>query len=786
MKRLFIVFLVFVGLSLSLGVNATTYVVNSPDGDNDGTCVHPYVDVNSDCTLAEAIVATNANGGPDNINIGFDGSFAPINNQYTITPTATFTITDPVEINASGTWDGANKRPGVIIKTASTAFDAFIFNSGSVGSELKGFEIDGFRSGIMINDSNIIIGNDCDGSSDNTEGNVVHGGTEYGISIVGSGVTVAGNVLGLDDDGLTVDRFGYDSVRINGASSDNNTIGFKEGSTGSCTAMSQRNLISNPGTNYRAGIRLQGTGIENYNGDTALGPDGNTIAGNWIGVDKTGTRATHSSAIAYGIYVINNATNNIIGTDGDGIDDVLERNLISGKSTGIFVLRTGHNRMSGNYFGTTDTGNAVLTDSQFGRAISTRGHGNIIGWCDTTVNATLCSDAGNASNQRNVMGGSEASAMLISFGSEDTYIYGNNVGVGADGNSIIGNGFVWNEGGIRLNRALTNVNVGGSGSKANIIKNNYYGIQVSGQGIFPVHRGDPIFQVPIAGTISGNIITNNTSSGVYIEHNNLFVADTSTSHLIFSDNEISNNGGHGFEIIGSSFGISNNKIKGNGDFGIFFRPTFMQAGTAGEPYLTGNVFDENYSPAYAADNLESFPSITGNTIAGNSSGGIYQLDSRASNYATLYSDNTFGNNKGNPAIFQAWYGVVEILDRVGNPIVSGAGTTTAALSSQAGSVQQSAANNMTAGGDYVFGPTGVDYTNASTWFTMFEYVINTGGDKTTYNNYSVSASGTHTANTSTFSFDGTDNDTNFPGALLNCIANDGLCRYQIAKVKTSS
>ena len=70
------------------------------------------------------------------------------------------------------------------------------------------------------------------------------------------------------------------------------------------------------GFSQGAGIRLTGTGAT-----------GDWIYGNFLGTDPTGTQA---EANDYGVEIDGGASDNLIGTNGDGIDDAAERNLISG------------------------------------------------------------------------------------------------------------------------------------------------------------------------------------------------------------------------------------------------------------------------------------------------------------------------------------------------------------------------------------------------------------------------------------------------------------------------
>ena len=50
-------------------------------------------------------------------------------------------------------------------------------------------------------------------------------------------------------------------------------------------------------------------------------------------------------------------TGNFIGTDGDGVDDATEGNLISGNTqVGVFLIDANNNRVAGNKIGTNFAG----------------------------------------------------------------------------------------------------------------------------------------------------------------------------------------------------------------------------------------------------------------------------------------------------------------------------------------------------------------------------------------------------------------------------------------------
>lgn len=761
---------------------ATTYIVNSPDDTNDGTCTNPFVNAANDCTMREAINAANGHAGADTILIAIDASFASDGSgQWTTTVTSAYsTVTSPVTIDASGMWDSTHNRPGFRLYSTSTSLAGLSLNFAAAGSKIKGLEIEGYNAGINIGAgaNSIVVGTDCDGTNDSIERNVLHKASNQEIRILASSVVVAGNYIGVDDDGLTVGSSPLYGVWISGASADNNSIGFREGQT--CTAAQQRNVISGTGPLTGDGIRIEGTGTANTAGDSSLGPNGNSIAGNYIGLDATGTTAVTN--YGNGIDVLTNSTLNWIGTDGDGVSDASEANIVSGNGTGILVANTGVNRLAGNTIGLNAAGTAAVPNTLSG--VNVRGTGNIIGWCDANVNSTLCSNSGVLANQHNIVSGNTTDGIRLGYQAYTTLVYGNYVGVAADGTTSFGN----SENGIFVHRGDTGNLIGGpSVNQTNLIQANGVGVKLDGDFIGAGSRGSAATQV----AVSGNTIQNNTIQQNVVGVLNQLTENYSTAgptDNTITANAINNNTRYGIDVYGSSPAITSNTINNNSLQGIYVHPAFITYSSTNE--ITTTSGDD---PVNAASNLISRPIITGNTISGNSTGGIYLYDSRPNNYTTLESDNTIGNNNGVFDIQQDWLGAVEVLDRSGVPIPASAlaGTTVTLTPSAAGisSSTFSASDTQAASGltQNVFGPSGIDYNQATTWKAVTEYSVNFAGTQTNYGPYTATTSGTYTSSTgNTYTFDGIDNDTAYTNTLPNGITTDGQSRYQISKVLAST
>lgn len=756
-------------------VSAATYTVNSPENTDDGSCVAPYVNSSNDCTLHEAIDAANGNPGTDSIVFSIDSSFDgnptyTDGTQYVIPISSVLpSITGQTILSAAANYDSGNDIPGIKLTSASTSFDALTFASGSSSSRVSGIEVDGFRRAIYASvGSSLTIGTDCDGITDASERNVFYGGANNAIRIDTASNIVAGNYLGVQNDGETTDATGFSTLTLNTANADDNFVGFREGQT--CTAEQQRNIIAGT-TSFATALSLNGAGTANASGDASLAPDGNTIAGNYIGVAADGTTGIPGSGTGGSVNMSANTTLNIIGTDGDGVDDGSEGNVIYGNGVAILISGTGTNRVSGNFIGVDSTGNTVI-GSAITQGLILTGDDNIIGWCNASVNATLCSNSGTASTQRNVFGGATSHGMRFGSTSSDNVVYGNYFGVGANGTADVGNADV----GIFIHRNSDGNVAGGSGDKANIISFN--GIGVLFDGDFTGSEGT--IQTPITDTtVSGNTISQNDASGVQFYYT-LNYSSTDNGNVL-SNNTIEENGTYGVDVFGSSPTISGNTIQDNASYGVFIRPGFVT-------YDENTEIEVSADPDTADEDLVSAPTVSGNTFSSNVSGGILQRDTTAANDGALYSANTFNSANTTPAVTQQWYAVVEVLDRRGDALSNTylpSTTVTMTPQGSVGSALTSAATD-TEGDDNIFGPASIDYRDATTWFTVTEYTVSTTGATTTYNDYTIDVDGTYSTDSGEWSIDGTDNDDTFAGTLANSITSGGHERYQIVHVDTST
>jgi hypothetical protein len=315
-----------------------------------------------------------------------------------------------------------NDQDGVKFQGTGTSHNSLMGNYiglAADGETPLGNALDGVI--IFEGASNNTIGGDAVG-----EGNVVAANGSCGVAIWGAGTisnTVSGNYLGTDKDGTTAHANGIHGVFI-GYEAQSNTIGG--------TTALQRNVISG---NAQDGVRIENSGtssntvLGNYIGTTASGlsglhntgsgvllgdgaqnntvggdvtaerniisgnwgigvaiqgasTSGNTISGNYIGVNPTGTVELGNSG--EGVLIDSGAHNNTIGGAASG-----RGNVIGGNPQGIRIdgVGTDENTVAGNFVGTDRTGmidlghfpqNGVIILN--GAADNTIGPGNTIAY----------------------------------------------------------------------------------------------------------------------------------------------------------------------------------------------------------------------------------------------------------------------------------------------------------------------------------------------------------------------------------------------------------------------
>jgi hypothetical protein len=309
-----------------------------------------------------------------------------------------------------------------------------------------------------------IIGTNSDGQGDSAERNVISGNDDSGVAINGVGTSqniVAGNYIGVNAAG-DASLPNNDGVYLLAGASNN-----RIGSNGNGQSDSyERNVISG---NSESGITI-------YEENTS----GNFVAGNYIGLNASGTSALAND---YGIFLSGALENTIGGSN------AAKRNVISGnRMDGIHMQNySGGNQIQGNYIGTDANGSIARPNGGIGILIS-NGAENTIG--------------GDSASERNVISGNTSDGIHISGSAAlvyDNVIQGNYIGVRANGYSVMGNG----GDGIDLNSGASYTTIGGiEAGQGNVIAYNAYrGVKIPDYSC----RNN---------SIRGNVIYDNSNIGI--------------------------------------------------------------------------------------------------------------------------------------------------------------------------------------------------------------------------------------------------------------------------------
>jgi titin len=356
--------------------------------------------------------------------------------------------------------------------------------------------------GIRNEASGNLIGTNGDGVSDANERNVISGNT-YGIALDdASGTQVQGNYIGVTAAGNAAVPNKNAGIYVSGGWG--NRIGIT--TTAGPAYDAKRNVISG---NFW-GVKLSDT-------------DDNIIAGNYIGTNPAGTQALANQYV--GIY-INGGAGNLIGTDGDGVADAMERNVISGNGgSGIYLSASSDNIIAGNYIGTNAAGSAALGNGLMGVGVQD-GDANRIGMDDVAHTA-----------ERNVISANYDSGIRL-INANANSISGNLIGTDATGTASLGNSFS----GISIYGASSFNNMVGNmvPELGNVIAyNQYTGVRMGeyGGGVYP--------GIPLYNAILSNAIFSNGYQGITLEpgsNNGLnhpdVISATTTGSVIYVDAQI--------------------------------------------------------------------------------------------------------------------------------------------------------------------------------------------------------------------------------------------------------
>jgi titin len=428
------------------------------------------------------------------------------------------------------------------------------------------------------------IGTDGDGVADRAEGNLISGNAQFGVEITELGTSrnrLSGNRIGTDISGLLPLPNAWAGVAIlNGASA--NLVGTNGNGQAD---HAERNLIS----------------ANSSDGVVIANARHNTLAGNLIGTDINGTNALGNGG--HGVAILEAAQRNRIGTDGNGVSDAAERNIISGNfDHGVIIAHEGsnHNVVAGNYIGTNATGTLPIANRTWGVGIWDSARHNRVGTDGNRI--------GDAA-ERNIISGNTFDGVVITVNAAENVVAGNFIGTDVTGTLALPNGVGSGRGGVeiangahdnligtnadgvsdRLERNVISGNIGNgitmfndafSGTDRNMIAGNYIGTDVSGLG----NLGNGAAGIAIHNGASKNLVgTDGDGAGDDAEANT--IAFNSTAGVLVAEDASTGNR------------IRGNSIHSNVELGIDL---------AGDGLTPNDLGDADLGP----NDLQNFPVLT--------------------------------------------------------------------------------------------------------------------------------------------------------------------------------
>ncbi len=591
-------------------------------------------------TLRQAILNANANAGLDTI------QFALPNGSTKISLSSALPWIEESVVIDGTTQSGFTQTPIVQIDgaTINDNSSGLVLNKGS--STIKGLAFTRFATGLWINSSGNVVslnflglqpdqtaaGNRFNGlyiqsASNNTiTRNVASANGTEGIRIDGAqsaGNRIQGNAIGTDASGVIAIANQGDGVLFDSTGS--NLIGTDGDGLDDAT---EGNIISG---NRGNGIRLFKTSNAR-------------VSGNLIGTDLDGSTAIPNAGA--GIVIDGLAANSLVGTDGDGVSDALEGNVISGNvGNGIHLDTSVDSIVAGNLIGLSFDGSMALANDGSGILV----HGG-------DLRARIGSDGDGLGDEveGNFISGNGAHGVAI-LQSNASSVAGNVIGLAADGLTALGN----KEHGVWVSSTAMSTRIGFIRQSdfdtivPNVISGN------AGHGIASLlTNGLAIAGNMIGADITGTTKIGNGMSGIFLGNDvvNATVGATGRSVEGSFSNVVVANGLHGIQINGSARQI---KVQGNligqgldasamgntlSGIQVANGATAVQIG--GDSFDAGNFISDNGQHGIhllqANENL-----VLGNNIGLSSELGTPLENKGAGLYLDQSSRNTIGFNPAN-------------------------------------------------------------------------------------------------------------------------------------------
>jgi titin len=504
--------------------------------------------------------------------------------------------------------------------------------------------------GIVMSGAGSRLGTNGDGINDYAERNLISGNQNTGADVAGTSILVAGNYFGTDASGgralVNAGASGLSTaITISGAPPAPGVPPTRLGVDGqSPDPAAMRNLISgNPAYGAYVGSNV-------------------VVAGNYIGTDATGTLPLGNGLLGgnnsyAGLYI--GGDNNLVGSDGDGVGDQWERNIVSGNYYGAGIVVTGsYNQIAGNYIGTDPTGTFSVGRQGVGVTFWGGSLHNVLGY-DPQHPVV------DPAAQRNVISGNFSSGVNIM--GDQNVVAGNFIGTDASGTMAIANSDGISISGGSYNEIGTNSDGVGDDLERNIISGNGAGVVFDlGESDYNVVAGNYI-GLDVTGT---RALANDASTQYYPAQGVAFARGTGVGNTIGgttagAGNVISSAGqGYGIRIDpyepGDSWSqtvIAGNHIGTDATGRHTTDPDGVPLGCSrgmwiAEPGTTGTLIEGNVVGACGEGIRLDGGSIgrgpTGSVIVGNWIGADSYGDNLADGTAIILTDGTTNTQVGGP------------------------------------------------------------------------------------------------------------------------------------------
>ena len=334
--------------------------------------------------------------------------------------------------------------------------------------------------------------------------------------------------------GLTIRNWGRSGILIDGAGgvAQNNLIGTNGDGNDDAN---ERVILED---NFAYGIEITGAFAMN-----------NVVAGNQVGSTARPNQT--------GVAIRDGANNNLIGTNGDGIADTAERNLIRGNSVnGIALHNADRNTIAGNYIGLEANGSSPAGNGG-GITLDAGSNFNLIG---------TDGDGSGDSDERNVISSSYGlSGGLRIQASIGNTVAGNYIGTDSNGTSARGNLFR----GVTLSNGANGNIIGTNGDGSG---DDHEGNLISANGSSSGFKGGLVLLGVQRNIIAGNFVGTNAAGTAALGNDGAGIVLAAGAHTnivgtkkdgisdTLEGNLISGNSAQGISISGHFNAVSGNKI----------------------------------------------------------------------------------------------------------------------------------------------------------------------------------------------------------------------------------